>query len=37
MNEKLRAFIDVAPLLKNITGVDAAIGIWDEERGAKVY
>lgn len=29
MNEKLKAFVQVAPLLKSITCVDAAIGIWD--------
>ena len=37
MNEKLKAFVQVAPLLKSITCVDAAIGIWDENSVVQEY
>ena len=37
MNEKLKAFVQVAPLLKSITCVDAAIGIWDANSVAQEY
>ena len=37
MNEKLKAFVQVAPLLKSITCVDAAIGIWDANSVVQEY
>lgn len=37
MNEKLKAFVQVAPLLKSITCVDAAIGIWDSNSVVQEY
>lgn len=37
MNEKLSMFVQVAPMLKLITGVDASIGIWDENGVVQEY